>query len=326
MMKYNPRQSNNKQTHSFLEKLQAYFLIHAHVLFSSLGRMVRNPFTSAMTIIVMAIAISLASGFYLLVVNMQQLAGGVEATSQISLFLKSTVSDNAGQQLAERIKKNKAVDKDKVVLITKKQALTEFKQYSGFGDVLDVLESNPLPTVIQVLPNNSLQDIQAIESLMQEFNQLPEVDFAQLDMLWIQRLQSIMKIMQRGVFILSLLLGFAVIVITSNTIRLELQNRQDEVMVAKLVGATHAFIQRPFLYTGFWLGFISGVVAWFLVSVIVLLLQQPIKNLSILYDGSFELSYFNGMDILSLLTLSSLLSVVGAWVVLHYQLQQIKPK
>jgi len=324
MMKHNSRQIKNKDSNGFSEQSQAYLLLHAHALFSSLGRMVRNSFTSAMTIIVMAIAISLASGFYLLVVNMQQLTGGLEATNQISLFLKTSVSDNAGKQLAEEIRKNNAVDK--VVLITKEQALTEFKQYSGFGDALNILESNPLPTVIQVLPSNTLNDIQAIENLMMQFNQLAKVDFAQLDMKWVQRLQSIMNIIQKAVFVLTILLGFAVVVITGNTIRLELQNRQDEVLVAKLVGATHAFIQRPFLYTGFWLGFISGLVAWVLVSLILLILQSPIEKLSILYDGSFDLSYFSFVEVLSLLSLSSILSVIGAWVVLHYQLQKIKPK
>jgi len=324
MMKHNSRQIKNKDSNGFSEQSQAYLLLHAHALFSSLGRMVRNSFTSAMTIIVMAIAISLASGFYLLVVNMQQLTGGLEATNQISLFLKTSVSDNAGKQLAEEIRKNNAVEK--VVLITKEQALTEFKQYSGFGDALNILENNPLPTVIQVLPSNTLNDIQAIENLMMQFNQLAKVDFAQLDMKWVQRLQSIMNIIQKAVFVLTILLGFAVVVITGNTIRLELQNRQDEVLVAKLVGATHAFIQRPFLYTGFWLGFISGLVAWVLVSLILLILQSPIEKLSILYDGSFDLSYFSFVEVLSLLSLSSILSVIGAWVVLHYQLQKIKPK
>ncbi len=323
-MKQKYPKSKNKVSNDFSDKSQAYLILHAHALFSSLGRISRNSFTSAMTIIVMAIAISLASGFYLLVVNMQKLTGEIEATNQISLFLKPNVSDNSGKQLVDKIRGNNKVAE--VILITKQQALAEFKQYSGFGDALNILETNPLPTVIQVLPQNTLNDIKAIESLMLEFNQSPKVDFSQLDMQWLQRLQSMMEIMQRGVFILSLLLGFAVVIITGNTIRLELQNRQDEVIVAKLVGATYAFIQRPFLYTGFWLGFIAGLVAWLLVTVIMLIIQAPIENLSNLYNASFDLSYLGFVDIIALLGLSSILSVIGAWAVLHYQLQQIKPK
>ncbi len=323
-MKHNPRQSKNKETTGFSEKIHAYLQVHAHALFSSLGRLVRNTFTSSMTVIVMAITISLASGFYLLVSNLQQLTAGIESSNQISLFLKSSVSDNTGRQLADQLRKNQSVAK--VVLISKQQAMAEFKAYSGFGDALDVLEVNPLPTVIQILPKDSLAGLQTVETLMRELKRRPEVDFAQLDMQWVKRLQSMMQILQRGVFLLTVLLGFAVLVITGNTIRLELQNRKDEVLVAKLVGATHAFIQRPFLYTGFWLGFLSGVVAWLLVTAMLVILQEPIENLSQLYDGSFALSYFSFGDIMALLSLSSLLSVMGAWVVLYFQLQQIKPR
>ena len=324
MKKHNSRQLQNKENNDLSDKSQAYLHIHAHALFSSLGRLVRNPFSSAMSIVVMAIAISLASGFYLLVVNMQQLTGNIESTNQISLFLKSSISDRAGENLADRIRKNSNIEH--VKLITKAQALEEFKSYSGFGEALNVLEKNPLPTVIQVLPKNTLDDIHSVELLMDEFSKFPQVDFAQMDMQWVKRLHSIMQIMQRSVFLLTVLLSSAVLFITGNTIRLELQNRRDEVLVAKLVGATHSFIQRPFLYTGFWLGLLSGLVAWVLVTLMMVILQNPIERLSILYDGAFDVRYLGLTDTLSLLMIASLLGVMGSWIVLRQQIKQIKPE
>ncbi len=323
MMKKKTRQPQNKASGSFSDKFQAYLHIHAHALFSSLGRLVRNLFTTAMTIVVMAITISLAAGFYLLVINMQQLTGSVESTNQISLFLKPTVSDKAGANLSDKIRKNSNIER--VKLITKEQAMEEFKTYSGFGEALGILKKNPLPTVIQVLPDNSLEDIRSVEALISELNKLPQVDFVQMDMEWVERLQSIMKIVQRAVFLLTVLLSFAVLFITGNTIRLELQNRRDEVLVAKLVGATHAFIQRPFLYTGFWLGLLSGTVAWILVTFMMILIQGPVERLSLLYDGAFNLNYLGFMDSFMLLAIAAFLGVTGAWIVLRYQLKQIKP-
>ena len=318
------RQHKNQRSSGLFDPLKAYFLIHAHAMFSSLGRLVRNPFTSAMTIMVMAIAISLATGFYLLVVNMQQLTGNIESTNQISLFLKPAVSDNAAKALVDKIRAKSKIER--VVLISKAEALHEFKTYSGFGEALNVLETNPLPVVIQVLPENTLVDLQTIENLMAELGRLPQVDFVQMDMQWIQRLQSIMQIMQRAVILLTGLLGLAVLFITGNTIRLELQNRRDEVLIEKLVGATHSFIQRPFLYTGFWLGFLSGFLGLVLVTVMMLILQQPIERLSVLYNGSFDVNYLSFVDSLMLLFIASVLGIIGAWGVLHYQLQQIKPE
>jgi cell division transport system permease protein len=114
--------------------------------------------------------------------------------------------------------------------------------------------------------------------------------------------------------------------ITGNTIRLELQNRQDEVYISKLVGATHTFIQRPFLYTGFWLGFIAGFSAWLIVTVMLLILETPVEKLSALYSGSFELLFLSFGEFILLLMMTSVLAVLGSWIVLHYQLRQIKPQ
>jgi cell division transport system permease protein len=161
---------------------------------------------------------------------------------------------------------------------------------------------------------------------MDEFKQLPQVEFVQVDMQWVERLQTIMLIASRGVMVVSVLLGFAVTFITGNTIRLELQNRQDEVFISKLVGATHAFIQRPFLYTGFWLGFIAGFSAWLIITIMLLILENPVEKLSNLYNSSFELLFLSFSEFILLLMVASALAVLGSWVVLYYQLRQIKPQ
>lgn len=308
----------------WLEVFHAYLLNHAHGLFSSLGRLTRNPFTSAMTVLVLAVAIALASGFYIVVANIQQLTGNLESSNQISLFLHDNVTDAAGEKLAEQLRKHPSVTE--ITFITKKQALEEFKANSGFSDALNALKSNPLPSVIQVQPKNALDNNDDIEKLMADFKQLPQVDFVQVDMQWVARLQTIMLIASRGVTLVAILLGFAVTFITGNTIRLELQNRQDEVFISKLVGATHAFIQRPFLYTGFWLGFIAGFLGWLIVTIMLLILESPVEKLSTLYNSAFDLLFLSFSEFILLLMISSTLAVLGSWAVLHYQLRQLKPQ
>jgi cell division transport system permease protein len=307
---------------NFADKLHAYRDQHAHALFSSLGRLVASPFTSIMTIAVLAIAISLASGFYILVVNFQQLTGNLETSNQISLFLRDDVSDVHANKFAESIRQNASVQN--VKLITREQALAEFKTYSGFGAAINALEKNPLPIVLQVLPKNTLEDKQGLDNLLKGFQQSPEVDFAQVDQQWVERLQSIMAVARLFATLLNLMLGGAVLFIIGNTIRLELHNRRDEVVIAKLVGATNSFIQRPFLYTGFWIGFISGVSAWFIVTTLMLILRQPVEKLSGLYEGGFHLLFLNFKETLMLIIVSSVLGVLGAWAVLIYELQHTK--
>jgi len=333
-MKYIPKKYHKRQPKpdiqrtksaggNFVDKLHAYRDQHAQALFSSLGRLVASPFTSIMTITVLAVAISLAGGFYLLVVNLQQLAGNLEAGDQISLFLKNEVSDAHAKHFADNIKQNPNVQQ--VKLISRKEALEEFKTYSGFGAAIEILETNPLPIVIQVTPKNALEDKQGFEPLLDSFKQAPEVDITQIDMQWLERLRSILAVAQKAGTLLSILLGVGVLFIIGNTIRLELHNRRDEVIIAKLVGATNAFIQRPFLYTGFWLGFISGVLAWFIVTGMLLILWQSVQKLSGLYGGSFHMLFLTFTETLTLLCIASLLGVLGAWGVLIYQLRLTKP-
>jgi len=323
-----PVRHDTRQTKSaggnFIDKLKAHRDLHAHALFSSLGRLVASPFTSIMTIAVLAIAIALASGFYILVMNLQQFTGSLETSNQISLYLREDVSDTHANKLAGKIRQNTNVQS--VKLISREQGLAEFQTYSGFGAAINALESNPLPIVIQVVPKNSLEDKQGLESLLKGFQQSPEVDFAQVDLQWVERLQSILSVAHLFTILLNLMLGLGVLFVIGNTIRLELHNRREEVVIAKLVGATNSFIQRPFLYSGFWIGFFSGVSAWFIVTVLMLVLRHPVEKLSGLYEGGFHLLFLSFTDTLALIFISSMLGVLGSWLVLIYQLRQLKPE
>ncbi|MDD5274608.1 MAG: permease-like cell division protein FtsX [Methylovulum sp.] len=307
-----------------VDKLRASFDGQGQALFSSLGRLVDSPFNSIMTIIVLAITISLASGFYLLINNLHQLTANIQTSAQMSLFLKDEVTDAHADKLANSIRQNPAIQR--VNVISKDQALAEFKTYSGFGSAITALKTNPLPVVVQVLPKNTLEDKKELENLRQEFQRFVEVDIAVMDMQWIERLQSIMAVAERGASLLNIMLGFAVLFIAGNTIRQELHNRHEEVIIAKLVGATNAFIQKPFLYTGLWMGLFAGLLAWFIVSIMMLLLRQPVETLSGLYGGNFHLLFFSVTDFFKLVSISSALGGLGSWAVLSYQLQRTQPE
>lgn len=299
-------------------------MIHAQVLFSSLGRLIHKPSSFAMTVIVLALALTFATGFYLIVANMQQLTGTLEDSSHVSIFLKQHVTDDQGRRLAAQLEEQPNISQ--VVFISRQQALQEFKQYSGFGEALDALDSNPLPNVIQVLPENTLTDDNLIQELIVKLEQLPEVDFVQMDMAWLKRLQALMRLANTGVLILAVIFALGILFITGNTIRLELQKSHEEIHIAQLVGATHGFIRRPFLYSGFWYGFFAGVIAWIMVSLVVFLIQQPLEELSELYDEQLAMRFLNFKETLMLLIISVSLGVAGAWLVLHGQIQQLRPE
>ena len=198
--------------------------LQGQLLNASLLRLLLAPFTSAMAITVMAIAIALAGSFYVLVNNAQQLVNSLQTGKQISLFLHEKISDDQAKMLAQKLLTNEAIEN--VSVITKQQALAEFQQYSGFGAALNALESNPLPAVIQVYPKDSLTEAIQLTDLLGQMQHEQAVDFAQMDMQWLARLQAIMQMANRIVLILTGLLAVAVLFIIGNTIRSELQHAE----------------------------------------------------------------------------------------------------
>ena len=188
------------------------------------------------------------------------------------------------------------------------------------------MPSNPLPAVIIVHPSEAHLREDAIGSLLSKLESLPEVELAQLDMEWLQRLRVLNKTAERGVSILGLLLSLSVLLIIGNTIRLAILNRQSEIRVIKLVGGTDAFIRRPFLYTGLWFGLLGGITAWLTLIGSLSLLNGPVNELAKLYGSQFTLSWLSGSLFLSLPTIGLCLGVLGATLAVSRHLNAIEPK
>ncbi|MEW8229868.1 MAG: permease-like cell division protein FtsX [Candidatus Thiodiazotropha endolucinida] len=296
---------------------------HAQVALASLGRLVNNHLASLMTCAVIGIALAMPVGLHVLLGNLQHVSGAWDSGASISLFLKQSVSDKQAASLADKLRRHQRIET--VELITREAALDEFQQLSGYADALEALDSNPLPAVLIVQPNVEFTTAETAQLLVRELKLLPDADIVQLDLQWVRRLQALTVIAQRAVVVLAALLGMAVLLIVGNTIRLEIQNRHAEIEITKLIGATNAFIRRPFLYTGFWYGLFGGIIAWLLIAIAITLLSGPIANLANLYESSFNLASFDIATIASLLLGSSLLGLAGAWLAVGRHLSAIEP-
>jgi len=303
--------------------LQAHVDLQLGTLKSSFIRLRRTPLASITTVLVIAIALTIPASFHVFIKNARQASSTLEATNQISLFLKPELSNDTGGKVAETLKKHPQIAVAE--LITKEAGLQELKTYSGFGDALRTLDFNPLPAVVGIKPRDSLTRPDDVEKLLAELRALPETDFVQLDTQWMRKLHSILTIAQRSVAVFSVLLSLGVLFIVGNTIRLELQNRRDEIVVAKLIGATDRFIRRPFLYAGFWYGFLGGVLAWLLVSSFLLFLRGPSRQLAELYGSPYTLSFLSLAETELLIGVSVSLGIIGAWAVVSYHLRELDP-
>ena len=306
-----------------LTALRVYLLRHLQVFFYSLGVLSRSPFATLMTTAVIGIALALPSGLHVVLQNAQQLSGGWDGAAQISLFLKRSVPEEEANRLARQIQKLPEVAS--VNYISRSEALQDFQRLSGFGDALEALKDNPLPSVLVIHPTANASTPAATEKLLQRLQGYPPVDVAQLDMQWVKRLYVIMELVRRGVVVLAALLALAVLLVVGNTIRLAIQNRRDEIVVMKLIGGTDGFIRRPFLYTGFWYGLFGGVIAWLLVSLSLSILRDPVERLTGLYQSQFELSGLDFTTTGMLIGTSILLGLAGSWLAVGRHLRDIEP-
>ncbi len=304
--------------------MTTYFLRHLQVLFQSLGRLARTPFASLMTIAVISITLALPSGLHVLLENARAVTSGWEGGAQISLFLKRDTSDQVARALAEQLQRSSRVAK--VDYISRTAALEEFKRLSGFGQTLNALERNPLPPVLVVYPMVGGPTPVDLESLVAEFNRVGDVEIAQLDMQWVKRLRAILNLAQRGVVLLGVLLGIAVLLIMANTIRLAILNRRDEIEVIKLIGGTDGFIRRPFLYEGVLQGLVGAAGAWIVVHTTLVLMADPIRRLASLYASGYELRGLGLLASLGLLAAGGLLGWTGSWLAVGRHLRAIEPR
>ena len=301
----------------------SYLANHRKIAKESFRRLIKHPLSSLMTWAVIGIALSLPAGLSVLLTNVQQLSSGWDGSAQITLFLKMNVSDDDAAKLALSLSIRPNIAQ--ADFISRSSALDEFKSLSGFGEVLNYLDENPLPHVIVVKPEKTLATVAQTDALQKELSTIRLVEKAQLDLQWVQRLHSMTELIERGVWALALLLALAVLLVIGNTIRLAIENRRDEIVVIKLVGATDGFVRRPFLYTGLWYGLGGGLIAFCLVQIALIWINGPISELASLYYSSFSLSGLNVESTLFLLGVSMLLGWSGAWLAVRRHLGDIEP-
>ena len=304
--------------------LRAWVVRHLQSFFFSLGLMAKAPGSSLMTAGVLGVALALPGAVYLILDNLTGMTGQWDARNQISIFLTDDMGDEAARQLAVGLAKWPEIARIEVT--SKADALAEYRRMSGFDDILDAFEgANPLPAVLSVEPAVRYQDPATVEALSASLERLPEVDVARFDLRWLRRFEGIVEIVRRGVYLLAALLALGVVLIVSNTVRLGVENRREEIEIARLFGATDAFIRRPFLYGGLLFGFSGGCLAWIILAAAFGALAPSVARLVALYDGTYRLAGLDVRMTLILLGGGAFLGLLGAWITLGRHLQAVEP-
>ncbi|HEY6618257.1 MAG TPA: permease-like cell division protein FtsX [Steroidobacteraceae bacterium] len=301
----------------------AYFSRHAQVLIGSLGRIVHQPFAALMTMGVIAVALALPLFLSLLLQNARSATGNWNEAYDLSVYMDKTAGAARVQSLAKQLRRRG--DVATVRIITAEQALAEFRSDSGFGSALDDLADNPLPDTLIVTPTLAASTPQGTESLKSAIAAMGDVQTVQIDTEWVKRLHAMLDLLRRVVLLTGGLLGLGIVLIVSNTIRLDILNRRAEIEVMKLVGASDGFTRRPFLYTGVWYGLGGGLLALLLVGIASTVLARPVAQLAFLYGSAFSLEGLKIVTGSAVLGLSVALSWIGSWLAATRHIRAIEP-
>jgi cell division transport system permease protein len=304
--------------------LGTWFARHAQAFLASIGRLLRNPLSSLLTLFVISLALALPMSLKLFVSNARIATGDFVNAIDLSVYFKSDVPLQKAQQLATSARERS--DVGEVKLISSAEALEEFRTYSGFGAALEVLRENPLPHVLHVRPRSESSSAAALESLRQYFVAWPEVDLVQIDSEWVMRFNAILDLMRRVLVITAALLAIGVLAIIGNTIRLEILNRRAEIEVTKLVGGSNGFVRRPFLYIGILYGLGGALLAWLILTATVAALAPSISILAQLYGSEYALAGPTPEDVRYLLGAGVVLGWLGAWISATRHLHRIEPR
>ena len=316
-VKQNPRRVAHQP--SWLEKMTQD---HVRALSGTLSALARRPIGTLLTAFVIGITLALPAGLNTLVANLGQAGDSLQGSLRASLFLNDDVSAERGAELAHDLTRRPGVSSARY--ISREQALEEFRSFSGFGEALDILKDNPLPATIVVTPNAKLPQART-EALLKDLGGLPEVAQAKLDEKWLQRLYAILALVQRAVLMIASALALAVLIVVGNTIRLDIENRRDEIEVMKLIGAPNSYIRRPFLYTGLWYGLTGGILACLLVQAGVISLVEPARQLAGLYDSQATLQGLSLNAALGVFAAGLGLGWLGAFWAVSRHLRHIEP-
>lgn len=321
----NPEQfsmTSNKRTR-FLQVCFAWLLRHLQQAIGSLGDLWRTPLTSAMTVLVLGISLTLPATLHLFVKNAKYVTEQWGAASEISLFLKLSVNDKGARNFVQRLKLYPEIAD--VQYISAGDALKEFKALSGFGQALDYLDKNPLPATVLVTPTKRSAQSQAARALLAKLEQEREVELGKLDLEWLSRLEAMAQLIEDIVKGLAFLLCLSVVLIIGNTIRLAIVNQKEAIAVMKLVGATDSFIQRPFLYCGVWYGVFGGILACIAIAVLAEYLSGAIFKLTKLYHSSFVLQGLSFSEGLTLILFAIILGLTGSYISVRQHIKEIEP-
>lgn len=288
--------------------MKAWLTHHGQSFTLAWRRLAATPVNSLLSLFAVGIALALPAGGQMLLSGVGELAGNTTATPQISIFMAIAAERGTTNEIRSRLDKHAGVRQTQ--FLAREETLARMKASPGLREVIEALSANPFPDALVVSARDEAPE--TMERLAMEFRKWPGVEHVQLDSAWVRRLDALLRLGRTGLLLLAGLLGGGLIAITFSITRMQVLTQRAEIEVSRLLGATEAFIRRPFLYLGLLLGLGGGAVAWLLVAGATIWLRAPLAELAGLYDLNLTLRPLSLADSTLLMASAGSLGWLGA--------------
>jgi len=289
---------------------------HRRAIGSALTRFFRTA--GLLSALVIGVALALPAGGYALLEGLRALGARLSFEPQISVFLRAGISIAEAEAFGSALKADRRISR--VRFVPREEALKELSAVPGMPEVIAALGRNPLPDAFVV---NVKED--ALEALAAELRKRPGVAHVQADTVWARRLAALAGIGRLGLWLLAALLGVGLVAVIFNTIRLQVLTQREEIEILKLIGATDAFIRRPFYYLGLLQGLAGGLVALGIVGGGLALLNREVLTLSESYGSGFRFAFLPPGDAAAIVAFAALIGWLGAYLSVAKHLREMDP-
>jgi cell division transport system permease protein len=271
-----------------------------------------------LNVVVIGVALALPAGGYALVDSLRGVAARLAPEPQISIFLPGDAKRADADALGRALRAEPRVGA--VRFVPREEALKEMRSIEGVDEIVAAIGRNPLPDAFVVTARGT-----SVDALAADLAKLPGVSRVQADALWARRLAALAATLKLGLLILAVLLGAGLVAVTFNTIRLQILTEREEIEVSKLIGATDAFIRRPFYYAGLLQGVAGGLVALAIVAMALWLLDGEVRSLAQSYGSDFRFRFLDARDAAAVVGFAGLLGFIGAQLSVGRHLREIEP-
>lgn len=286
----------------------------------TLARMSQAPLATLFNVLVIGVALALPLGGYAVLSNLESFSRNLSTEPQLSVFLARDAGKNEATAVETQLKQADGVRS--VRFVSRDAALAGLKRTPGMTEVIATLRDNPLPDAFVV--TLAANDAELADRLERQFKSLPKVAHVQADSAWVRRMDTLLHLGRTTIALLGLLLSFALVAVTFNTIRLQILTQRDEIEVSRLIGATRAYIRRPFFYLGSLLGLLGGAAALAIVFSSLAVLNRDLAQLGMLYSADFRLRFPAPADAAIILAFSALLGWLGVFLSVSRHLREIE--